>query len=188
MFRPLGNLQVDSKNCRRKISYTALLCNTAPKKGGGEISFYNNFWGVSVWIKYGKSCWLQLYDQLVHQHGVFRIGFTVGMRTRRLVHSCSLASRGCGCGVHDIGYVLWDIWCLGVDENVWADYLRLTILLCDVCIRHTRGSYLYQYYITHNGDVTTQVWGFPYMEHRIESIVWEFQPIMLVTYLSPKFQ
>jgi hypothetical protein len=34
-----------------------------------------------------------------------------------------------------MGYVLGDnIWCLGVDEYVWVDYLRLTILLCAVCI------------------------------------------------------
>jgi hypothetical protein len=40
----------------------------------------------------------------------------------------------CGCGVHVMGYVLGDnIWCLGVDEYVRADYLRLVILLCAVC-------------------------------------------------------
>jgi hypothetical protein len=39
-----------------------------------------------------------------------------------------------GCEVHVMGYMLGhNIWCLGADEYVWADYLRLMILLCAVC-------------------------------------------------------
>jgi hypothetical protein len=42
-----------------------------------------------------------------------------------------LGSHGvCGCGVHIKGYMLGDnIWCLCVDKYVWADYLRLMILI-----------------------------------------------------------
>jgi hypothetical protein len=61
----------------------------------------------------------------LHQHGVFRICCMVGIGTRRLVHLWFGPHGVCGCGVDDMGYVLYGVCMLISMLRVWTDYLRL---------------------------------------------------------------